>query len=135
MSILTNRAAQALTQGRPSSLVAPVLSAPAAHLSSLLRADAIKPLDALLTASENPAGVELSGHATAIGFATFSSKEVEGTRNHGLGAQEMTQSCGQSRVGSADLLAQFGGLGVHTVLYINITHTDWQQKNDSKVKK
>ena len=110
--------------GRPSSLVTPVLSAPPAHLRPFLRADAIEPLGALLAASENPASVELSGRATAIGFATFSSKEVERTRNHRLGAKEITQSCGQSRVGAADLLAQFGGLGAHSVLYNTIQHTD-----------
>ena len=102
--------------GRPNSLVTPVLSAPPAHLRPFRCADAIEPLGALLTASENPASVELSGRATAIGFAAFSSKEVERTRDHRLRAKEITQSCGQSRVGATDLLAQFGGLGAHSVL-------------------
>jgi hypothetical protein len=123
-----------LDPGGPASLVTPILIGPTTHLSPLLVAHAVKPLLALLTTSQNPTGVELSGHATAIGFAAFSPKQVERTRNHGLGTQEPMHNGSHRGVGSVDLLAQFGWFYAQSVLSICIIIQIAKKKMTAKSK-
>jgi hypothetical protein len=86
-------------------MVAPVFPGELAQAGALFGRDHEGASRAVLTASDDPGGVELAAGATAIGFATAALLQIEGARGHGLVAQEVPENPAHGVVGATELLA------------------------------
>lgn len=98
----------------PSAMVAPAFPAELAQSGALLGRNPKGASGAVLTATDEPGGVELALGAAVVGSATAAFLHIEGPRAHGLAAHQMLEDPACSFVDTADPLPQFGQIvGAH----------------------
>ena len=108
----------AFAQNGPRALVAAVLGRPLSELRALVLGNGVKPILARFASGQDIAGVELAGGATAVGFSTLASEQVKGALDHRFRALEAAQGMGQGRVGTPELLTEYGEVGAQTASLI-----------------
>lgn len=125
----------AFDQERTRSLIAAIFGGLFANTSALVFGNAIKAIFALFTAREDPASMELTRGAAAVGFAAFAAQKIEGALDHRAGALEGLDGAAHGREGAAESLPEVGSVAAQSVSLIYLLNTAHKHKKASSAKK
>lgn len=94
-----------LDQSCAGQLPTAILPRPGSQAPSLISRHSVEPALATLAAREDPACMQLTADAPAVGLATFAAQQIERTLGHGGIGLEHTQSSAERSIGPPKLLA------------------------------
>lgn len=94
-----------LDQSCAGQLPTAILPRPGPQAPSLISRHSVEPALAALAAGEDPALMQLTAGAPAVGLATFAAQQIERTLDHGGIGLEDTQSSAEGSISPPELLA------------------------------
>jgi hypothetical protein len=110
----------AFDQHGPRALIATVFGGPFPNLGALAFGNGIEAILSRFAAGQDVNGMPFATSAMTVGFSALAPKQIKGALHHRFGALEAAQGVGQCRIGTPELLAEFGGIGAQTASLIYI---------------